>query len=652
MPSSTHALCPLVRHSRVRRGVAGALVGAGLATTACLDEGLVKQPELTIIPGTPAGWVGTANSLAIGITISDVQSGVNAAYLSNAFQATFNSHRLVQYVRADDFRGKRVRLSAWVRPRNVGSAAVSGIFMRVDGPGVALEADDMIRRIVVGAGTWRQVSVVLDVPERAVGISLGAVFQAANTLLVDDMQFEIVGTEVASTNTLTAPIPNGLDSVGTVDLYARSPRAPLNLDFEGLPTLAGTTSNWIVQNATTLSSSDPEAPDTDLAAFDTLVGSATVVGLGDGTHGTREFQRLRHRLSRRLVSSLGFTTVAVDAPASETEALNVWVQGGSGDVPRLLSRLYEWNLNTQEFRDFVTWLRSWNVSAPPAQRVHLVGLDVLYPGASMDSVSAFVHRVAPIFDADIAVWYQCIEVFRNRGSTAGRPRSEYAVIPVDLKALCAEGINDALNLVTTRGVGAPGYQSAVRDARLVKQFEAVASSTSANAAVRARDRALAENVLAIRALRGPNERIVLWAHNDRISRQRGGLGEALHLELGAAYRPLAFAFGSGRFNAQLQQGNSVGSPQSFTVQNVPTGSLEEALRATNVPILLLDTRRIPGGGSAAAPLAGPLAMRSVGLGYNPNTDASTFVARLFPGDFDLLVFVRETTNTTLLQSTE
>jgi len=652
MPSSARALRPQSRRARVRRNAAGALAAACLATTACLDEGLIKQPELTIIPGAPAGWVGTTNSLAIGVTISDVQSGVNAAYLSNAFQAAFNAHRLVQYIRADDYRGKRVRLSAWVRPRNVGSAAVSGIFMRVDGPGVALEADDMVRRIVVGVGTWRQVAVVLDVPERAVGISLGAVFQAANTLLVDDMRFEIVGTDVASTNTLAAPVSNGLDSIGTVDLYARSPRAPLNLDFEGLPTLAGATSTWIVQNASTLSSSDPEVSGNDLAAFDTLVGSATVVGLGDGTHGTREFQRLRHRLSRRLVSSLGFTTVAVDAPASETEALNSWVQGGSGDVARLVSRLYAWNLNTQEFTDFVTWLRSWNASTPPTQRVHLIGLDVLYPGASMDSVTAFVHRVAPNFDADIAVWYQCIEVFRNRGSIAGRPRSEYAVIPVDLKALCADGINDALNLVTARGVGAAGYESAVRDARLVKQFEAVASSTSASAAVRARDRALAENVLAIRATRGVSERIIIWTHNDRVSRQRGGLGEALSRELGAAYRPLAFTFGSGRFNAQLQQGNSVGNPQSFTVQNVPTGSLEESLRATNIPILLLDTRRIPGGGAAAAPLAGPLVMRSVGLGYNPNTDASTFVAQLFPGDFDALLFVRETTASTLLESTE
>jgi len=634
------------RHA-ARRLATGLLVLC-TATTACLDESLIKQPELTVLPGAPPGWSGTAGTPGIGLTITDVRSGSNAAYLSNAFQINFGSFRIVQSVRADNYRGKRLRLSAWVRPRNIGSVASSGIFLRVDGPGITLGLDDMTRRPVYGLGDWRQVAVVLDVPERAVGISFGALFQASNTLLVDDMRLEVVSTTVESTNMLSAPVPSGIDSLATAEAYARSPSSPVNLDFEGLASVGGATSAWLLQNSTVLGTSDPTASLDDLQPFQAMVGNAGVVGLGDATNGTRELQRLKDRLLRVLVTRMGFRTITIDAPAAETDDLNAYVTGGTGDPARLMSRLYSWNLNTQEIAELIAWLRQWNATVPPEQRVHLFGLDVQYPGASMDSVAAFVHRVAPAFDVDITVWYECLAVFRNRGTTAGRPRTEYAALPADSRGLCADGIRDALDLVTARGVGAPGYSAAVRHARLVVQFEAVAAAANTTIANRARDLALADNLIAIRELRGADSRVAVWAHNDRVTRQAGAMGARLHAQYGASYRPLAFTFGTGQFNAQLQQGATLSSPQAFTVQVVLTGSIEEAALATNASLLLLDARKVAAGSADAAPLSGPIAMRTIGLGFTPNSESTYFPTRLFPGDFDLLVFVREGTRSTLL----
>lgn len=630
-----------------RRLTSGLLLLSG-AATACLTDPFVRQPELTVVPGAPAGWSGTAGTPGIGITISDVRTGSNAAYLTNGFQSNFGSFRIFQTVRADNYRGKRVRLSAWVKPRNVTSVASAGIFMRIDGPGVTLAVDDMIRRPVFGNGDWREVAVVLDVPTRAVGISLGMLFQAANTLLIDDMRLDVVSESVASTNTLEVPVPNGLDSLSTVEAYARSPLTPANLDFEGLTSLGGATSTWIAQNSTALTSTDPATTADDLRPLQAIVGNASVVALGEATNGTREFLRIKERFSRFLIASMGFNTIAIDAPAAETDELNAYVLGGSGDPVRLVSRLYAWQLNTQEMVDLVAWLREWNSSRASADRVQLLGLDVQYPGTSMDSVAVFVRRVAPEYTVDITVWYECLSIFRNRGATPGRPRSDYAIIPVDAKALCAEGINDAVNLVTTRGVGAAGYDGAVRNARLVQQFEAVATSNSAAAATRARDLALANNVLAMRERRGPNARIVVWAHNDRVTRQTGAMGARLAAVLGTDYRPIGFSFGTGRFNAQLQQTATAPTPQPFTAQVIPIGSIEEAAVATNRSVVLIDMRAIGSGSADAAPLAGPIAMRTIGFGFSPNTERAYFPTRLFPADFDALLFVRETTPSTLL----
>ena len=638
----------MTRHPRPLSIRLAALCGAAMLGTGCLDESLVKQPELTVIPGLPPGWSGTANTSGIGTTIDNARSGKNAVYLSNAFQITFDAFRLAQSIRADDYRGKRVRLSAWVRPRNVSSTASSGIWMRVDGPGVTLALDEMRLRPVAGFGDWRQVSVVLDVAERAIGISFGALFQATNTLLVDDMQLDVVSTMVASTNTLLAPTPSGLDSLSTVEAYARSPRAPVNLDFEGLAPLGAASAAWVAQNATTLSTDEPSGALGDLEPLRVIVGTATTVGLGGATYGSRESSRLKHRLVRFLVSQMGFTTLVLEAPFAEAEDLNAYVNGGAGSPERLMSRLYSWTTNTQEMADVISWLREWNRTASLSQRVQLRGMDIVAPGASMDSVAAFVHRAAPAFDVDVQVWYQCLTVFRNQGATPGRPRSEYAAIPAPSRALCAEGVNDVVNLLAARGATAAGFQTALQHATLVQQFELLASLGTGAATSRVRDSAMANNVIALRTQAGPTGRLMVWSHNDRITRQSGALGAFLLARYGNDYRPLGFAFGSGRFNALLQQGSSTGGVQSHQVQAIPLRSIEEAFVGATSPRLLLDTRRIAQGGADAAPLAGPIAMRTIGVGFNPNTLTAYVGARLFPADFDALLFYRESTPSTLL----
>lgn len=215
------------------------LLAAAMATSGCLSENLIKQVELTVIPGAPAGWGATANTSGIGTTVSERHGGTTAAYLTSAFDVgAFATYQIVQAIRATDYRQKRVRLSAWVKPRNVANATFSGIWMRVDGPGVTLASDNMANRVVSGYGDWREISVVLDIPANAIGISFGAQFRGNNSLLVDDMRFEVVGADVRTTNQLTAPVADGRDSATVSAAYEQRPSVPVNLDFEGLPPVA------------------------------------------------------------------------------------------------------------------------------------------------------------------------------------------------------------------------------------------------------------------------------------------------------------------------------------------------------------------------------------------------------------------------------
>lgn len=64
---------------------------------------------------------------------------------------------------------------------------------------------------------------------------------------------------------------------------------------------------WLKQTAKPLATVDPAAKDDDLAVLDPMVGGASIVGLGEATHGSSEFFRMKHRLLRYLVERKGFT---------------------------------------------------------------------------------------------------------------------------------------------------------------------------------------------------------------------------------------------------------------------------------------------------------------------------------------------------------
>ena len=51
---------------------------------------------------------------------------------------------------------------------------------------------------------------------------------------------------------------------------------------------------------------------------------------------------------------------------------------------------------------------------------------------------------------------------------------------------------------------------------------------------------------------------------------------------------------------------------------------------------------------AAAPLAGPLPMRSIGAAFTPGRDLQYFAQTLLPGDYALLLYFATTTPSTLL----
>ena len=210
------------------RPIRCAIAVAIIAAISCKDS--TAPDVLHIDTVLPSGWLYAgvnATTYVLGLDHQTVHGGHAALAIlgSDTSQARFRG--IVQSIKADDYRGKRVRLSAWVRQTDVRGSDI-GLWMRIDGPGVMQGFDNFSSRPLIGTSDWHQVEVILDVPTDAIGISLGALMSGSGLFRVDDLRLEVVPDIGPTTNLLVdfPPIPDPSSQ------YAGRPRAPTNLDFE------------------------------------------------------------------------------------------------------------------------------------------------------------------------------------------------------------------------------------------------------------------------------------------------------------------------------------------------------------------------------------------------------------------------------------
>lgn len=133
---------------------------------------------------------------------------------------------LMQDFDATQYTGKRIRLSAWLKTEN--AKGWGTLWMRVDDVnhrknGVASTIafdnmhDGLQDRSLKGSTGWRRGFLVLDVPEQATTIYIGALLHGHGALWVSEVAVEVVGPEVPLTG---RP-------------FQQSPHpAPTNLSFE------------------------------------------------------------------------------------------------------------------------------------------------------------------------------------------------------------------------------------------------------------------------------------------------------------------------------------------------------------------------------------------------------------------------------------
>lgn len=179
------------------------------------------------------GWflAGTnPHAFAMALDSEVKHGGSNSASLGCAQGNCQGFATLMQTIRADRFRGQRVRLTAWVKASSVQEA---NIWLRVDGAGATLVLDNMQDRRAHGTFDWRRQQIVLDVPDIGFTVNYGLIVAGNGQAWVDDFVLETVDKHVRTTVSGIRPIP----SPGRLsdEQFQKLPSLPLNPDFEQPP---------------------------------------------------------------------------------------------------------------------------------------------------------------------------------------------------------------------------------------------------------------------------------------------------------------------------------------------------------------------------------------------------------------------------------
>lgn len=118
--------------------------------------------------------------------------------------------------------------------------------------------------------------------------------------------------------------------------------------------------NFLKENTIDISINPNNNDFEDLSPLKTILADKKIVGMGESTHGSKEFFEMKHRMFKFLVTEMGYRLFGIEANFTECRDINDYVLNGKGNAKDAIANMYFWTWNTQEVEDMVEWMREYN----------------------------------------------------------------------------------------------------------------------------------------------------------------------------------------------------------------------------------------------------------------------------------------------------
>jgi erythromycin esterase-like protein len=391
--------------------------------------------------------------------------------------------------------------------------------------------------------------------------------------------------------------------------------------------------------------------------FDPLidrVGEAHFVLIGEASHGTHEFYRIRAEITKRLILTKGFTAVAVEGDWPDAYRVNRYVRGFGADADASVAlegfkRFPQWMWRNADVLDFVGWLREHNDGLAAKKRAGFYGLDLYSLHASLESVVRYLRVVDPAAAQRAVTRYGCFDRFGDDpqaygyATTLGLSQScetEVVAQLVELRRAAAEYAR------RDGRVAEDDLFSAEQNARVVANAERYyrAMFGSRVSSWNVRDQHMAETLGTLEQFLGRSgqpAKIVVWAHNSHIGDARATeMGAGGELNVGQLARQRhgndAVLVGFSTYSGTVTAASDWDEPaQRKIVRPALPQSYESLFHEAGPKNFLLD---VGAQNEATTELAHARLQRAIGVIYRPETERqSHYYHATLPRQFDMVL---------------
>ena len=380
------------------------------------------------------------------------------------------------------------------------------------------------------------------------------------------------------------------------------------------------------------------------------LSKARVVLLGEATHGTSEFYRLRERITRELITRKGFSFVAIEGDWPDAARIDRHVREGSTTEEAWsgFDRFPSWMWRNKEVHGFVDWLREHNQHAEQPVAFH--GLDLYSLYNSIDAVLAYLDRVDPPTAQVARQRYGCLTPWQSDPASYGLAAltTRYRSCEQDVVKMLVD-----LQQKSPVYIGQDGERllDALQNARVVHQAERYYRTMyyGSRVAWNLRDSHMFSTLRHLLSFHGAASKAVVWAHNSHVGdsaatemslRQEFNLGHLCR----QAFGPLACLVGFGTHGGTVTAASEWDAPMEVKpVRPSLPGSYEHLFHASGVERFVLPLREQPGTKAMIDGLAVPRMERAIGVIYRPDTERqSHYFDAVLPRQFDEYIWLDET----------
>ncbi|MFC5447534.1 erythromycin esterase family protein [Paenibacillus aestuarii] len=389
----------------------------------------------------------------------------------------------------------------------------------------------------------------------------------------------------------------------------------------------------------------------DLDVLLEAIGDKKVVLLGEATHGTSEFYKLRMELSRKLIEQKGFSFIAVEGDWPSCYEINRYVKqyaDAKSDAREVLEgfdRWPTWMWANEEVLALIQWLRTHNAALPPERRVGFYGLDVYSLWESLQEIERYLQEHGtPEQLALVREAFECFEPYDKEGQHYGVSAAFYGESCED----------DVLKLLAALHEKRMRYEHD-REASLSAELNALVAVNAEHyyrimvrddvESWNIRDRHMTEVLRRLGEFHGPDAKVIVWAHNTHIGDARAtdmaddGMVNVGQLVREAHGEADVFAIGFGTYRGTVIAAKSWGAPmEAMQVPAARKGSWEELLHRAGAQdqILLLNQED---------PLLGHEVQRhrAIGVVYRPQYERGNLVPTVMARRYDAFVHIDEST---------